>query len=82
MTKTRSGALSSLLDLQLLRLILLLGMPQATATFVLFCPRKCDNPIDKWHFEAIAAWAAVKWDNGASTAIHADDEGKRWERVK
>jgi hypothetical protein len=31
-------------------------------------------------FEAIPAWAVVKFDNGASTGINPEDEGKRWEK--
>lgn len=33
-------------------------------------------------FEAIEAWAVVRWDNGGSTAIDHEDEGKQWERIK
>lgn len=32
--------------------------------------------------EPIEAYAVVKFDNGASTAIDPKDEGERWERVK
>jgi hypothetical protein len=32
--------------------------------------------------EPIEAYAVVKFDNGASTAIDPEDEGERWERVK
>jgi len=32
--------------------------------------------------EAIEAWAVVTWDFNGRTAIEAEDEGDRWERVK
>lgn len=34
------------------------------------------------YFEKLDAWAVVRWDNGADTAIQAEDESKRWERVR
>lgn len=33
------------------------------------------------HFEKLDAWALVNWDNGADTAIMAEDEGRVWEKV-
>jgi len=38
--------------------------------------------VGEEYFEKLKEWAVVKWDNGADTALMADDEGKRWERVK
>lgn len=34
------------------------------------------------YFERIPPWALVKWNNGASTAIDAEDENERWERIQ
>jgi len=32
-------------------------------------------------FEELPAYAVVKFDNGASTCIDPEDEGKRWEKI-
>jgi len=33
------------------------------------------------YFEAIEAWATVRWDHGGKTAIDPDGEGETWERI-
>ncbi len=51
--------------------------------------KEVDGTVTEYHprlpafgdIEAIEAWAVVKWDNGAKTAIESKDEGKGWERV-
>jgi hypothetical protein len=34
------------------------------------------------YFEAIEPYAVVTWDSGGKTAIHAEGEGKDWERIR
>jgi hypothetical protein len=57
-----------------------LGNKQVGGTVTEFHPQQLPFNVGGEHFEAIPAWAGVKWDNGADTAIDAEDEGTRWVR--
>lgn len=58
-----------------------LGDKEVEGTVIKYCPEFPGMQYRGEYIEPIPAWAHVKWDNGADSAIDADNEGERWKRI-